>query len=98
MDLKNLSIRPWRDYELLDSGDGKKLERYGKFIVIRPETQALWRPALGATEWKKANAEFRFVEGKGAWVNKKNIPELWELAWAKENVRAKFTVKLTSFK
>jgi 23S rRNA (cytosine1962-C5)-methyltransferase len=91
---KNLTIRPWRDYELLDSGDGRKLERYGKYIVIRPETQALWRPTRSAAEWKKANAEFRFAEGKGSWMNKKNIPELWELAWGE----AKFTAKLTSFK
>jgi 23S rRNA (cytosine1962-C5)-methyltransferase len=94
MQPKNLSTRPWRDYELLDSGDGRKLERYGKYIVIRPETQALWRPARAATEWKKANAEFRFAEGKGAWVNKKAIAESWELGWG----AAKFTVKLTSFK
>jgi 23S rRNA (cytosine1962-C5)-methyltransferase len=98
MTSKNLSIRPWRDYELLDSGDGRKLERYGKFVVIRPETQALWRPARATSEWKKANAEFRFDGGKGAWVNKKNISESWELGWAKENIGAKFIVKLTSFK
>ncbi len=94
MQSKNLLTRPWRDYELLDSGDGRKLERYGKYIVIRPETQALWRPARPATEWKKANAEFRFDGGKGAWVNKKNIPALWELGWGE----TKFVVKLTSFK
>lgn len=58
MTSKNLSTRPWRDYELIDSGDNKKLERYGKYIVIRPETQALWRPARAAAEWKKRMRSF----------------------------------------
>ncbi len=94
MDLKNknLSVPGWRDYELLDSGDNRKLERYGKHILIRPETQAIWRPQKPA-DWKKASAEFRFAEGKGSW-RKKDIPDSWELAWGE----ARFTLRLTSFK
>jgi len=63
---KNLLVRPWEEYELIDSGDGKKLERYGARVVIRPETQALWRPAR-PQEWARAGAEFVWADGKGAW-------------------------------
>lgn len=92
MENKNLSIKPWRDYELLDSGNGRKLERYGLYIVARPETQALWAPAQ-PEEWKRANAEFVWADGRGSW-KKKNMPESWEMGW--ENIR--FTLRLTSFK
>ena len=92
MDNFNLIAHPWKDYELIDSGDNRKLERYGEFIVIRPETQAIWKPGK-PDEWKKAKAEFRWFEGKGVW-SKKDMPESWELSW--EDVR--FSVMLTSFK
>ncbi len=88
----NLTSQPWQDYELIDSGDNRKLERYGSYIVIRPETQAIWKPAR-PKDWKRANAEFSWIEGKGAW-QKKNIPQSWEISW--EDIR--FTVRLTSFK
>ena len=48
----------WRDYGLVDSGDGRKLERYGQVRVVRPEPQCLWRPALNEAEWAKADAVF----------------------------------------
>ncbi|MEK7566122.1 MAG: class I SAM-dependent methyltransferase [Patescibacteria group bacterium] len=88
----NLTAHPWRDYELIDSGDNRKLERYGSYIVIRPETQAIWKPAR-PKDWKRANAEFSWIEGKGVW-QKKNIPQSWELSW--EDIR--FIARLTSFK
>ncbi|MGC9611132.1 MAG: class I SAM-dependent methyltransferase [Minisyncoccia bacterium] len=88
----NLISEPWSDYELIDSGDNKKLERFGSYVLIRPETQAVWRPAR-PEEWKKAQAEFIWSGGKGAW-RKKNIPESWEMRW--DDVR--FTARLTSFK
>ncbi len=84
--------RPWDDYELLDSGGNRKLERYGAFTLIRPETQAIWNPAR-REEWTRAHAEFRWVEGNGVW-KKKNIPDEWELSW--RDIR--FTARLTSFK
>jgi 23S rRNA (cytosine1962-C5)-methyltransferase len=92
--MKNIDLiaEPWSDYELLDSGDNKKLERYGKYIVIRPETQAIWK-LLREADWKKAQAEFSWNGGKGAWKNK-GIPESWEMKW--RDVR--FTARLTSFK
>ncbi|MCL4391755.1 class I SAM-dependent methyltransferase [Patescibacteria group bacterium] len=92
--MKNVDLmaEPWSDYELIDSGDNKKLERYGKYIVIRPETQAIWKPSRPA-EWKEAQAEFAWNGGKGAWKNK-GVPESWEMSWG--DVR--FTARLTSFK
>ena len=92
MEYINLTTKSWRDYELLDSGDNRKLERYGNYVVIRPETQALWKPARPGL-WKRAHAEFRWAEGKGAWA-KKNMPESWEIGW--EDIKCQ--VRLTSFK
>src|SRR5688572_32466515 len=47
----------WTDYALLDSGDGLKLERFGKYVFVRPESQAMWKRSLDA-EWKNAHAVF----------------------------------------
>src|SRR5581483_11494062 len=95
MENRNLTVREWRDYELIDSGDNRKLERYGKFILARPETQALWRPAQPGA-WKRADAEFQFAAGtgKGSWSGKKGMPESWELSW--NSVR--FVIRPTLFK
>jgi 23S rRNA (cytosine1962-C5)-methyltransferase len=89
----NLTVRAWRDYELLDSGDNRKLERYGKFVLIRPETQAIWRPSKPEL-WKQAMAEFQWNDGKGSWKKQKAMPESWEMQWND----ARFTMRLTSFK
>lgn len=88
----DLAVAPWEDYELLDSGGNRKLERFGPHIIIRPETQALWQP-LRPELWRRAAAEFRFDSGKGSW-QKKNIPDTWQMQW--NDLR--FTAKLTSFK
>jgi 23S rRNA (cytosine1962-C5)-methyltransferase len=91
----DLATSGWPDYELLDSGENKKLERFGPFVLIRPETQAIWRP-LHPELWKTAKAEFRFDGGKGSWLSNKNGgSETWEITW---NSDACFTLRLTSFK
>ena len=90
---RHLTSLPWSDYELLDSGENMKLERFGEVIVARPETQALWnklRPEL----WNKAHAVFAFRDKRGGWDVRKPIPESWELAW--DDTR--FTAALTGFK
>jgi 23S rRNA (cytosine1962-C5)-methyltransferase len=100
----NLIVRSWSDYELLDSGDNRKLERFGKSVLIRPETQALWRPARSAGEWARADAEFKFAEGgKGGWnlpngSAKNAAPKSWEMQWNYKGVKVRFTVRLASFK
>lgn len=68
------------DYALLDSGGGRKLERFGSITVDRPETQALWQPRLAAVEWKKAHAVFSASgddEDKGRWRVDKAVPDSW---------------------
>lgn len=69
----------WDDYALLDSGDGRKLERYGPYSFIRPEAQALWKPA--SPDWK-ADGEFtggRDDEGGGRWDLEYHVPERWAI-------------------
>lgn len=90
---QHLTSLPWSDYELLDSGENMKLERFGDVIVARPETQALWKK-MHPELWGTAHAEFAFHEKKGLWRVKKPIPESWELTWN----AARFLVRLTGFK
>lgn len=90
---RHLTSLPWSDYELLDSGENMKLERFGDIVVARPETQALWakrRPEL----WKEAHAEFAFRDKKGSWTVKKPVPESWPVAWK----GARLLARLTGFK
>jgi 23S rRNA (cytosine1962-C5)-methyltransferase len=82
MKLDTLIGEPWADYGLIDSGHGKKLERYGRFRFIRPEPQAMWAPA--STDWK---AQGEFVpgsdeDGGGRWEFSEPVPrEGWTLKW-----------------
>jgi 23S rRNA (cytosine1962-C5)-methyltransferase len=89
---QNLITNPWSDYEVLDSGNDRKLERWGKYVLIRPETQAIWEPR-NPELWRQANAEFKFIGAKGGWSND-GVPESWRLAWHD----TKFSVRLGSFK
>lgn len=72
----------WRDYTLLDSGDGLKLERFGKYVFIRPEAQAMWKRSLDA-EWRNADAVFipSGEESGGHWDFKKRVNEQWEMRY-----------------
>ena len=67
----------WKDYALVDSGDGAKLERFGPYTMIRPEPKALWRPSMGAGEWEKA-AHVRFRPGAGFGKAGKEDSGTWE--------------------
>jgi 23S rRNA (cytosine1962-C5)-methyltransferase len=66
-----------KDYELLDSGEGQKLERYGEYVLARPDTQAIWQKKLGNTEWEKADAIFSHGAKSGKWNAKGKIKENW---------------------
>ncbi len=71
------------DYALLDCGAGRKLERFGKITVDRPEAQALWQPVLPAAEWAKAHAVFSASgedDEKGRWRIDKPVPEAWPVS------------------
>ena len=84
----------WADYALMDSGDGKKLERYGRFTVVRPEPQCLWRPRLADEVWAKADAVFdpSDEEDAGRWrFDHGRPPESWTLGWGEVKWSARFT-------
>lgn len=87
----------WPDYELLDAGDGKKLERWGNVITIRPDIQADFKPGWALSEWQDM-AHWQFEERtstQGQWKNiKPDAPEHWTIAY--ENLN--FGLKLTQFK
>ncbi|MBE0683551.1 MAG: class I SAM-dependent rRNA methyltransferase, partial [Anaerolineales bacterium] len=76
-----LEASNWRDYELLDSGDGLKMERFGKYIFSRPESQAMWSRALPVSEWNNVHAVFQpsGEESGGHWDFKKKVDEKWEM-------------------
>ena len=81
-----LSSSDWEDYELLDSGNLKKLERFGGFHFIRPEPQAMWLPRLAAQAWT-ADGVFQPSKGEseengsGGWQLAKNVPRSWEMRY-----------------
>jgi len=72
----------WKDYALLDSGNGVKLERFGRYIFVRPESQAMWKPALPEAEWRGAHAVFQpsGEESGGHWVMHKPVDERWRMS------------------
>ncbi len=70
----------WKDYTLLDAGGGKRLERWGKYILQRPDPQVIWGGGDRA-EWKKAHGIYsRSSGGGGSWI-KKDMPEEWEISY-----------------
>lgn len=78
-----LESSQWKDYELLDSGDGLKLERFGSYIFSRPESQAMWSRALPESAWKNAHAVFvpSGEESGGHWDVKKKMEEKWMMEY-----------------
>ncbi len=75
-----LITEPSQDYELLDSGDGQKLERYGSVVVSRPDPQVLWNKSLPKTEWDKANAVFLKTGTSGKWKIVDLINKNWQVS------------------
>ncbi len=74
----------WKDYALLDSGAGRKLEQFGLYRLVRPEAEAFWQPALPEKEWLSAAAEFQPSpeENGGHWTQRKSLPERWQMEYA----------------
>lgn len=96
----------WPDYQLIDSGNFEKLERFGKYILIRPEPQALWPKTLSEQTWKeKAHARFERDHTKkshrdvnnenGGWEFYKNIPTNWVIQY--QPLKLQLKISLTSF-
>lgn len=67
------------DYELLDSGDGEKLERFGSMILSRPDPQALWSKMLSREEWEKASATYTREGESGKWKIKEGVSNEWQI-------------------
>lgn len=92
---------------MLDSGGGEKLERFGTYILIRPEPQAIWRKVLPEKEWRRrAHARFvreqkdryRFAdEVKGGWTREAGMPESWEIGYGYKDLHIRLRLALTSF-
>ena len=95
----------WKDYELIDSGDFSKLERWGPYVTIRPEPKALWPKALSDAEWRRvAHTEFKpgagfgkaGKEDSGTWTMLHKMQEQWTIAYPA--VGFNLRLGLTSFK
>jgi len=91
----------WKDYELLDCGDFEKLERFGQYITIRPEPQAVWKRKLTGSEWDRM-AHVRFVQqgsNSGNWEKKKSMPDQWRMSYTLPTGQdIVFRLGLTAFK
>lgn len=96
----------WKDYELIDSGNYEKLERFGKYILIRPEPQAIWKKKLSDENWfNQAHAKFvrdssksrqRTGENDG-WKYLKKINDNWQIAYNYKKANLQFKLGFTSF-
>jgi 23S rRNA (cytosine1962-C5)-methyltransferase len=73
-----LSTQGWNEYELLDSGEGYRLERFGEYRLARPDPQAIWKKHLDQTEWLRVDAIFQKADdGKEKWIFKEKVPAKW---------------------
>jgi len=70
----------WEDYELIDAGDGERLERWGKYILVRPDPQVIWHSERKNPLWKKADGVYKRQGGGGSWVVRK-IPDEWTISY-----------------
>jgi 23S rRNA (cytosine1962-C5)-methyltransferase len=90
----------WQDYELIDCGDFEKLERFGNYITIRPEPQAVWKKRYAYSEWEKL-AHVKFVpksSSSGDWKSLKKMPDQWTINYPLGNTQITLRLGLTSFK
>ncbi len=71
----------WKDYEVIDTGNGRKLERWGDYLLDRPDPQVIWPASLSKKEWKKANARYhRSAKGGGEWEFF-DLPDQWSISY-----------------
>ncbi|MFM2206426.1 MAG: hypothetical protein RL213_401 [Bacteroidota bacterium] len=101
-----LSPSRFKDYELIDCGDFEKLERFGAYVTIRPEPQAVWDRRLSKREWER-QAHVRFEpksSSSGTWRKLKEMPDRWQMGFhldkqeTGQGPRINFRLGLTSFK
>src|SRR5262245_6748265 len=85
----------WQDYELLDTGGGEKLERWGSYVLRRPDPQIIWPLTQETNSWRQADAHyFRSSSGGGEWNYRTTLPDRWTISFGKLN----FFIKPTGFK
>ena len=84
----------WKDYEVIDTSDGEKLERWGDYILVRPDPQVIWKSDKKAAGWKKMNGHYhRSKAGGGEWEFF-DLPEEWQIGYGD----LRFNLKPFSFK
>ena len=71
----------WKDYELIDAGNGERLERWGDYVLIRPDPQILWKSDCARREWKTADAVYRRSRSGGGEWSKKDVPDEWTIRY-----------------
>ena len=89
------------DYELIDTGSFEKLERFGRYVVRRPEPQAIWRPSLPEPEWLRADAAFvrdARSDERGQWHLRPGVPDRWTIGYDLRGMALRMRLGLTSFK
>ncbi|MES2930295.1 MAG: class I SAM-dependent methyltransferase [Patescibacteria group bacterium] len=89
-----LKTTPQKEYELLDSGNGLKLERYGSYLMKRPDPEALWRRTLDDTHWKAADFVFLRTGNRTTWIANSDVPKSWTIEFG----GLVFSIRPTSFK
>src|SRR5205814_9585612 len=93
--MKILSTPGWDEYNLLDSGEGYRLEQFGKFRIARPDPQCIWNKKLDKKEWDAVDAAFKKdTQGKEGWSFNTKMPEKWLMHYK----NLSFYAKLTAFK
>jgi 23S rRNA (cytosine1962-C5)-methyltransferase len=92
------STEPSTDYELIDSGEGEKLERYGKYTTVRPDPQVLWPKRLSREVWQDADCIFKPGAGgkNGSWKVKMGVPKSWQVGFG--DIDLTFKIVLSPFK
>jgi len=91
----------FEDYELIDTGNFEKLERFGRYITRRPEPQAIWRPSLSDEAWLRADAAFlrdARSDERGQWRLRKGMPDRWTVTYPLGGTTLRMRLALTSFK
>lgn len=100
--IKLLTPVHWKDYELIDSGNFEKLERFGTQVLTRPEPQAVWDKSMSEQEWQnRSQAIFRKEKSdpeKGRWVLNKGCKEQWQIDYNYKSISLKMRLGLTSFR
>jgi len=99
--MKTIEIPSWADYRLVDSGGYEKLEQFGKYILRRPEPQAIWSKSLPESDWRKMTSAWFKTEknsdSRGRWETCHDIPNDWEIQYKYKNMLLCFKIKMTSF-